>query len=162
MPTLVEQINSDLIATMKDRDPAHAQERELKLIVLRTLNAEIKTFQMNNRKTAEDADVIAIVTRGIKQFRETLDKAVGANEAGVVREDIAEKERAKIAIYERYLPTQLSAAEIENLVIAAMSETGATSPKDMGAVMAVIRPKTAGKADGKLVSEIVKKKLNGG
>ncbi len=162
MPTLVEQINADLIAAMKDRDPSHAQERELKLVLLRTLNAEIKTFKMNNRKEPEDTDVVSIVTRGIKQFRETLDKAAGGNEAGVVREDIVAQEKAKIALYERYLPTQLSEQELEALVIAAIAEVGASSPKDMGAVMAVVRPKTAGKADGKLVSETVKRKLAGG
>lgn len=161
MPTLVEQINADLIATMKDRDPAHAQEREMRLITLRTLNAEIKAIQVNQRKTPEDADVIAILTRGIKQFRETLDKATGSNQAGVVRTDIADQEKAKIAMYEKYLPTQLSQAEIEALVTEAMAQSGASSPKDMGAVMALVRPKTAGKADGKLVSEIVKRKLGG-
>jgi uncharacterized protein len=161
MATLVEQINADLIATMKDKDPSHAQERELKLVTLRTLNAEIKTFVMNNRKNPEDSDVLAIITKGIKQFRETLSNAAGQNDAGVVRQDIVDQEKSKIAIWEKYLPTQLSQAEIEALVAEAVTQSGASSPKDMGAVMALVRPKTAGKADGKLVSEIVKKALAG-
>jgi uncharacterized protein len=161
MATLVEQINADLIATMKDKDPSHAQERELKLVTLRTLNAEIKTFVMNNRKNPEDSDVLAILTKGIKQFRETLSNAAGQNDAGVVRQDIVDQEKAKIAIWEKYLPAQLSQTEIEALVAEAVTQSGASSPKDMGAVMALVRPKTAGKADGKLVSEIVKKALAG-
>lgn len=161
MATLVEQINADLIATMKDKDPSHAQERELKLVTLRTLNAEIKTFVMNNRKNPEDSDVLAIITKGIKQFRETLSNAAGQNDAGVVRQDIVDQEKSKIAIWEKYLPTQLSQVEIEALVAEAVAQSGASSPKDMGAVMALVRPKTAGKADGKVVSEIVKKALAG-
>jgi uncharacterized protein len=161
MATLIEQINADLVTTMKDRDPSHAQERELALVTLRTLNAEIKTVQMNTRTIPTDADVITILTRGIKQFRETLEKATGANPAGIVRNDIADLEKAKIAIYQKYLPTQMSPDEIEALVAEAIAQSGATTSKDMGAVMALVRPKTAGKADGKVVSEIVKRKLGG-
>jgi len=161
MATLIEKINADLIAAMKDRDPAHAQEREMTLVTLRTLNAEIKTFQMNQKKPAEDADVIGLLTRAIKQFRETLDKATGGNQAGIVRTDIAEQEKAKIALLEKYLPAQLTESEIVALIAAAIQATGASSPKDMGAVMAVIRPQTAGKAEGKLVSDLVKKSLAG-
>jgi len=103
-----------------------------------------------------------ILAKAIKQFKETLDNATGKNAAGVVREDIAAQERAKIAIVEKYLPKQMDKSEIETLVAAAIAQAGATSPKDMGAVMAIVRPQTQGKADGKLVSEVVKAKLSGG
>jgi uncharacterized protein YqeY len=117
---------------------------------------------VNNRKEPEDTDMAGILAKAIKQFKETLDNAMGKNAAGVVREDIAAQERAKIAIVEKYLPKQMEKAEIEALVAAAIAQAGASSPKDMGAVMALVRPQTQGKADGKLVSEIVKAKLSGG
>ncbi|MDQ3000459.1 MAG: GatB/YqeY domain-containing protein [Fibrobacterota bacterium] len=158
---ILDQINADLIAAMKDREPSRKEENQLKVLTLRTLLAEVKTFQMNNHKPAEDIDLSGMVSKALKQFRETLDNATGKNAAGVVRDDIAALERSKIAIMEKYLPTQMNRAEIEILVANAVAQAGATSPKDMGAVMAIIRPLTQGKADGKLVSEVVKAKLGG-
>lgn len=159
---ILEQMNADVVATMKDREPARKEENALKLLTLRTLLAEAKSFKVNNRNDPEDADMAGILAKAIKQFRETLDNALGKNSAGVVREDIAAQERAKIAIVEKYLPRQMDKAEIEALVTAAIAQAGAASPKDMGAVMAIVRPQTQGRADGKLVSEIVKAKLSGG
>jgi len=106
-----------------------------------------------------DEEVASILQKGIKQFKETLEKARGQNPAGIVREDIALLEVAKIALYESYLPTQMTRPEIEALVRQALQETGASSAKDMGAVMGALRPKTQGRADGKLVSEIVRELL---
>lgn len=159
---ILEQINADLIAAMKDREPARKEENQLKIMTLRTLLAEVKSFLVNNRKEPTDLEVSAILSKAIKQFRETLDNATGKNAAGVVREDIAAQERTKIAILEKYLPTQMTRAEIEVVVAQAIAQAGATSPKDMGAVMGLVRPLTQGKADGKLVSEVVKAKLSGG
>lgn len=159
---ILEQIKADVTATMKDREPSRKDENALKLITLRTLLAEVKSFEVNNRKQPEDIDLSGMISKAIKQFRETLDNATGKNSAGVVREDIAALERAKIAIVEKYLPKQMEKAEIEALVAAAIAQAGASSPKDMGAVMAIVRPQTQGKADGKLVSEVVKAKLSAG
>lgn len=159
---ILEQINADLIAAMKDREPARKEENQLKVMTLRTLLAEVKSFLVNNRKEPTDQEVGAILAKAIKQFKETLDNATGKNAAGVVREDVAAQERTKIAILEKYLPTQMSKAEIEAMVAQAIAQAGASSPKDMGAVMALVRPLTQGKADGKLVSEVVKAKLSGG
>ncbi len=158
---LLEKINADLIATMKDREPSRKEANQAKVVTLRSLLAEVKRFQVDNRRDPSDDEVIAIVQRGIKQFRETLEKAGGQNPSGLVREDIVEQEKARIALYEAYLPAQMSREEVEALVKAAVAETGASGPKDMGAVMAAVRPKTQGKADGKLVSEIVKAALSG-
>src|SRR5690606_2796879 len=155
----LEKINADLIATMKDREPSRKEANQAKVTSLRTLLAEIKAFQVNNRRDPSDEEVSAILQKGIKQFRETLDKANGQNPSGLVRTDIVELEKIKIALYETYLPAQMTREEIEALVRAAIAETGAQSGKDMGAVMAVLRPKTQGKADGKLVSEVVKNSL---
>lgn len=159
---ILEKINADLVAAMKDREPARKEENQLRIMTLRTLLAEVKSFLVNNRREPTDAEVGAILSRSLKQFRETLDNATGKNAAGVVRDDIAAQERAKIAIVEKYLPEQMSRAEIEAVVGKAIAQSGASSPKDMGAVMAIVRPLTQGKADGKLVSEVVKAKLSGG
>lgn len=159
---ILEQINTDLIAAMKDREPARKEENQLKIMTLRTLLAEVKSFLVNNRKEPTDLEVSAILSKAIKQFRETLDNATGKNAAGVVREDIAAQERTKIAILEKYLPTQMTRAEIEAVVAQAIAQSGASTPKDMGTVMGLVRPLTQGKADGKLVSEVVKAKLSGG
>jgi uncharacterized protein len=159
---ILEQINADLVAAMKDREPSRKEENQLKVMTLRTLLAEVKSFQVNNRKQPEDTELSLMIAKAVKQFRETLDNAMGKNSAGVVRDDIAALERTKIAIVEKYLPTQMDKAEIEVLVANAITQSGASTPKDMGAVMAIVRPLTQGKADGKLVSEVVKAKLSGG
>lgn len=158
---LLEKINADLIATMKDREPSRKEENQGKITQLRTLLAEVKAFQVNNRRDPSDEDVAAILQKGIKQFRETLDKANGGNPSGLVREDIVAQEKVKIALYETYLPQQMTREEIEAIVKAAVAETGASTAKDMGAVMGVVRPKIQGRADGKLVSEVVRAALAG-
>ncbi len=157
---ILETINADLIAAMKDREPARKEENQLKVLTLRTLLAEVKSFQVNNRKQPEDAELAGMLAKAIKQFRETLESANGKNAAGVIREDTAALERTKIAILEKYLPVQMDRSQIEALVVKAIAQANAAGPKDMGAVMAILRPQTQGKADGKLVSEVVKAKLS--
>jgi len=156
---LLEKINADLIAAMKDREPERKEANQAKVVSLRTLLAEVKTFQVNNRRDPSDEEVSSILQKGIKQFRETLDKANGQNPSGLVRQDIVDQEKIKIALYEAYLPAQMSRPEIEALVKQAIADANAQSGKDMGAVMALLRPQTQGKADGKLVSEIVRELL---
>jgi uncharacterized protein YqeY len=156
---LLEKINADLIAAMKDREPSRKEANQAKVTSLRTLMAEVKTFQVSNRRDPSDEEVSSILQKGIKQFRETLDKANGQNPAGLVRQDIVDQEKIKIALYEAYLPAQMTRPEIEALVRAAIAQVNAQSGKDMGAVMGVLRPQTQGKADGKLVSEVVRELL---
>jgi hypothetical protein len=156
---LLEKINADLIAAMKDREPSRKEANQAKVVSLRTLMAEVKTFQVTNRRDPSDEEVSSILQKGIKQFRETHDKANGQNPAGLVRQDIVDQEKIKIALYETYLPTQMTRPEIEALVRQALVDANAQSGKDMGAVMALLRPQTQGKADGKLVSEIVRELL---
>jgi uncharacterized protein YqeY len=156
---LLEKINADLIASMKDREPSRKEANQAKVTSLRTLLAEVKSFQVANRRDPSDEEVSSILQKGIKQFRETLDKANGQNPAGLVRQDIVDQEKIKIALYEGYLPAQMTRAEIEDLVKAAIAQVNAQSGKDMGAVMGVLRPQTQGKADGKLVSEVVRELL---
>lgn len=156
---LLEKINADLISAMKDREPSRKEANQAKVTSLRTLLAEVKTFQVSNRRDPSDEEVSSILQKGIKQFRETLDKANGQNPAGLVRQDIVDQEKIKIALYEAYLPAQMTRPEIEALVKAAIAQVNAQSGKDMGTVMGVLRPQTQGKADGKLVSEIVRELL---
>ncbi len=156
---ILEKINADLIATMKDREPARKEANQIKILTLRTLLSEVKTFQVNHRRDPLDEEVAAILHKGIKQIKETLEKAQGQNQAGVVRADIVAQESAKLNLYQGYLPAQMERMEIEALVRAAITEVKAQSIKDMGAVMAVVRPKTQGRADGKLVSDIVRASL---
>lgn len=158
---LLERINADLVAAMKDRDPSRKEANQLKVTALRTLLAEVKAFQVDKRREPSEEELLVIVERGIKQFRETLDRADGNNPSGIVRPDIVEQERRKIALYETYLPAQMTREELEGLVRDAIVETGAQGPKDMGKVMGVVRPKTQGRADGKLVSELVRAALAG-
>ena len=156
---LLKKINSDLIAIMKDREPTRKVENQAKILTLRTLLAEIKSFQVNNRRDPSEEEIAVILQKGLKQFKETLEKAQGKNQAGIVRADIVTQETAKISLYEAYLPAQMTRGEIETLVREAINVTGAASAKDMGAVMGAVRPKTQGRADGKLVSEIVRELL---
>jgi uncharacterized protein len=156
---ILEKINADLIATMKDREPSRKEANQAKIMSLRTLLAEVKSFQVNNRKDPTDEEVAAMLQKGIKQFKETLEKAKGQNQAGAVRQDIVDQENAKIALYETFLPAQMGRADIEPLVREAIAQTGAKGPKDMGLVMGALRPKTQGRADGKLVSDIVRELL---
>jgi len=156
---ILEKINSDLIATMKDREPARKEINQAKIMSMRTLLAEVKFFQVNNRKDPTDEEVAAMLQKGIKQFKETLEKAKGQNQAGAVRQDIVDQETAKVALYETFLPIQMGRQEIETLVREAIAQTGAKGMKDMGTVMGALKPKTHGKADGKLVSDIVRELL---
>ena len=154
-----QKINSDLIATMKDREPLRKEANSAKIMALRTLLAEVKAYQVNNRRDPSDEEIATMLQKGIKQFKETLDKASGNNQAGVIRSDIVEQEKAKIALYEVYLPAQMTRQEIEILIREVIPQVGAKSAKDMGAVITALRPMTQGKADGKLVSEVVKELL---
>lgn len=103
---------------------------------------------------AKDEDVITVVQKEVKQRKDSIEqfKAGGRN-------DLVEKETSELAVLEKYLPEQMSEEEITKLVDAAISQTGASSQQDMGKVMGVLMPQTKGKADGSLVSKVVREKL---
>ena len=111
-------------------------------------------YMLDALKTLNDDEICAIVAKEVKKRKESVKEYEDAG-----REDIANSLKQEVEILSKYLPEQLTEDEIEKLVVEAISESGATSPKDMGRVMSILRPKTAGKADGKLVSDIVKEKL---
>jgi len=143
-----QQIFDDVKAAMKAREQA-------KLSALRLLTAAIKQREVDERIELADAAVLAIVEKLIKQRKE----AAAQFDAGG-RPESAEAERFEIAILSAYLPQQLSEAEIHAVVAAAVAEVGALSAQDMGKVMAIVKPKLAGRADMGLVSATVKKALS--
>ena len=147
---LAEQINADITAAMKARDAA-------RLSALRMLKAAIMNKGVEKGRDLEDGEVLQVVASLVKQRRDSIEQFAGAG-----RTDLVEKETAEVAVLEHYLPPAASAEEIDAAVGAAIAETGAASPKDMGKVMKAVMPKLAGKnADGKAVNEAVRRKLGG-
>ena len=134
---------------MRARDAA-------RLSALRLLSAAIKQREVDERIELDDAAVLAVVEKMIKQRRESIAQFEKAS-----RTDLADAEKAEVQVLSAYLPAQLSSAEVENIVASVISETGAAGPKDMGKVMAALRPRLAGKADMGKVSGLVKAKLSG-
>lgn len=148
MATLKERIDADLKDAMRSKN-------ELTLSVLRMLKSAVKYKEVEPGATAlDDAGIQKVIATLIKQRRDSIQQF---NDAG--RPELAQKEEQEIGILQGYLPQQLSAQELEQLVQAAVSESGAQGPKDMGLVMKAVGPKVAGRAEGKAVSEAVKAAL---
>lgn len=145
--TLKNRIQDD----MKDAMRAKATAR---LSTIRLLLAAVKQREVDERKETTDADVLSIVDRMIKQRKDSVTQF----EAGK-REDLAAVERAEIAVLQGYLPAQATDAEIDALIAEAIAATGAAGPAGIGKVMAIVKPKLAGKADLAAVSARVKAKL---
>ena len=147
---------SPLKVTIMDsvKDAMRAKEKE-RLNVLRQITAAIKQVEVDNRTDLSDDDIVAILTKMTKQRREALEQYEKAG-----RDDLADIEKAELVIIEEFLPAQLSDDEIADAVQAAISEAGASSIKDMGAVMNVLRPKLQGRADMGAASGKVRAKLN--
>ena len=142
-----EQLLQDLKEAMKEKDT-------IKKDTITMLRAAILQVEKDTQKTLNDDEICAIVAKEVKKRKESLAEYEQAN-----REDIVESLKREIEVLSKYLPEQLTKEEIEKLVEQAIVESQATSMRDMGKVMSILRPKTAGKADGKLVSDIVKEKL---
>ena len=148
---LNEQIAADLTAAMKAKDAT-------RLATLRMLKAAVMNKGMVEKgRDLEDPEVLQVVASLVKQRRDSIEQFAKAG-----RTDLVDKETAEIAVLEHYLPPAASADDIDAAVAAAIAETGASSPKDMGKVMKAVMPKLAGKnADGKAVNEAVRRKLGG-
>ena len=125
-----------------------------RLGTIRLLMAAIKQREVDERITLDDADVLAVLDKMVKQRRESLEQYKAAS-----RQDLADQEAFEIEVLQDYLPQQLDAAEIESMVAQAISESGAASMRDMGKVMGVLKPKLQGRADMGEVSKLVKQKL---
>ncbi|EFA92202.1 YqeY-like protein [Hoylesella buccalis ATCC 35310] len=146
---LFEKVNEDIKTAMKERDKVALETlRNIKKVFL-----EAKTAPGAN-DTLEDADALKIIQKLAKQGKESAQTYIDAG-----RQDLADAELAQVSVIERYLPEQLSEAEIEKIVKTIIEQTGAASMKDMGKVMGMANKQLAGKADGKTISGIVKKLL---
>ena len=147
--TLKERISEDMKNAMRAKDTA-------RLGTIRLLQAAMKQKEVDERVTLDDAAVIAIVDKLIKQRKDSVAAFVQAN-----RQDLADVEQAEIGVLEVYLPQRLSAAEIDAAVKAIVASVGANGPGDMGKVMGAVKTQLAGKADMGLVSAAVKAALAG-
>jgi hypothetical protein len=141
------RIQEDVKTAMRAADKA-------RLGALRLITAAIKQVEVDSRKELDDSDVIAVLDKMCKQRRESIEQY---SKAG--RTDLVDVEEAELAIIREYLPQALTDAEITALIDAAISETGAGSVKDMGKVMAIIKPQAQGRADMGKLSGLVKARL---
>ena len=142
-----EELLQELKEAMRNKDM-------LRKNTITLLRSAILQVEKDEQKTLTEDEMITIVAREVKKRKESINDFEKAD-----RMDLVEDLNKEIEILSKYLPAQLSKEEIETLVEETIKEVGATTPKDMGKVMQSLRPKTNGKADGKLVSEIVKEKL---
>jgi uncharacterized protein len=147
--SLKEQLTADMKAAMKSGDK-HT------LGVVRLINAAIKQREVDERVELDDPAVLAVMEKMVKQRKDSVSQYEAAD-----REDLAAVERAEIVVIERYLPAKLGEAEILAAIDAAIAETGASGPADIGKLMGALKPRLAGQADMGLVSALVKKKLAG-
>ena len=145
---LVERIDADM------KDAARAKEAR-RLGTLRLLKSQMKYREIEKAKPLDDADVVAVIGSMIKQRKDSA-----AQYAAGGRPELAANENAEIVILETYLPRQLTDDELTNLVQESVAASGAKGAKDMGAVMKVLMPKIAGRAEGKRVSDAVKGALS--
>ncbi|MBH1738313.1 GatB/YqeY domain-containing protein [Stenotrophomonas maltophilia] len=145
--SMKQQLTEDMKAAMK------AGEKH-KLGVIRLINAAIKQREVDERIELDDTAVIAVLDKMVKQRKDSVSQYEAAN-----REDLAEIERAEIVVIEAYLPAKMGEAEIVAAIQAAIAETGAAGPADMGKLMGALKPKLAGQADMSLVSKLVKQLL---
>ena len=147
--SLKQRLTDDMKAAMKSGDK-HS------LGVIRLINAAIKQREVDERIELDDTAVIAILDKMIKQRGDSVTQYTAG-----AREDLAAIEREEIVVIERYVPAKMDAASITAAIEAAITETGAAGPADMGKLMGVLKPKLAGQADMGQVSALVKQRLAG-
>jgi uncharacterized protein len=146
--SLKERITEDMKAAMRAKDAA-------RLGAIRFLQAAIKQKEIDERVAADDALVLGIIEKLIKQRKDSIQQFQQAS-----RSDLVEKEQAELALLQGYLPKQMSDAELEAAVAAAISDAAASGPQAMGKVMALLKPRLAGRADIGKASSLVKTRLS--
>lgn len=149
MATIKERISEDMKAAMKSGD-------KLKLNAVRMLHAAVRKKEIDDRIELDDAGVIKVISSLVKQRQDSIEQFQAGN-----RPDLVDKETAELKVLQGYLPEQMSRDELVKLVDAAIHEANAKTQKEMGNVMKVLMPKVAGKADGKLVNQLVRERLSG-
>jgi len=146
--SIQDQLLDAMKVAMKAKD-------SLRLTTIRMARTALKNVEIDTRQELDEAAAIKVLSTLVKQRREA------AEAYRETRPELAEKEELEVVILQEFLPAQLSEAEIEALVAKAIAESGADSMKAMGAVMKLVTPQTTGRADGKLVSNLVRKRLAG-
>ncbi|MDA9095169.1 GatB/YqeY domain-containing protein [Porticoccaceae bacterium] len=146
--SMKQQINDAMKAAMRAKDKP-------RLGAIRLIQADIKRIEVDERIEVDDARVLAILDKMVKQRRDSITQYEDAG-----RQELADIEIAEIAVIQDFLPTALSDDEIAAMVAAAVAETGAASMADMGKVMGILKPQIQGRADGGAVSGLVKAALN--
>ncbi len=145
--TLKAQLTAAMKAAMKAKDKP-------RLVVIRSLLAAIKQVEIDGQSEVDEEKVLAIIDKAMKQRRDSYQQYV---EAG--RSDLAEQEAYEMSVIQSFMPEALTDDEINTLIDVALSESGATTMKDMGKVMAMLKPKMQGRADMSVVSKLIKSKL---
>jgi hypothetical protein len=143
-----EQLSEDIKAAMRARD----SER---LSTLRLVSAAIKQKEVDERVSLDDAAVLAVLEKMIKQRKDSIAQFQAGG-----RQDLVDKEQAELAVLAAYMPEQMSESEVAAAVVAGIAAVGASGPQDMGKVMSALKPGLAGKADMGLVSKLLKEKLS--
>ena len=147
---LIEKIQADLVSAMKARD-------EFRLSVLRMVKTALKNKEIEKIRPLEEAEEHSVLQTLVKQRHEAAEQFLKGG-----RKELAEKETREVAVIEAYLPAAASTAEMEAAIAGAIAETGANSPKQMGAVIKAARAKLGGKTiDGKALSDRVRQRLGG-
>lgn len=144
MSNLKERLNEDVKVAMRNKD----RDR---LVTLRMITAAIKQKEVDERVELDDTRVLAIIDKMARQHRDSIQQYEAAG-----RTDLVEKEKTELAIVQGYLPEQLGEEEVKQLIQSAIQATGASSVKDMGKVMAIIRPQIQGRADMTRTGELIK------
>ena len=145
--SLRERITEDMKAAMRAKDVA-------RLSAIRLLQAAIKQREVDERIELDDAQVVAVIEKMLKQRRDSISQYEAAK-----RNDLADVEKFEVSVLQAYMPQALSDAEVEQMVVAAIAASGAAGVKDMGKVMAAVKPQVAGRADMGKVSSLIKAKL---
>jgi uncharacterized protein YqeY len=146
--SIQNQLTEAMKAAMKAKD-------SLRLNTIRMARTAIKNSEIEARQELDEAAVIKVLSTLVKQRREAADAY------RATRPELAEKEELELAVLQEFLPAQLDQTELQRLIAEAIAVSGANSMKDMGAVMKLVTPQTTGRADGRLVSELVRKQLAG-
>ena len=142
--SLAENLEQDMKEALRNKE-------EKRLSTIRFLRSQIKNREIDKKLPLTDEEIIEIIQKGIKQRKEILPDLERAS-----RQDLIEQANKEIATLQSYLPAQLSSEELKQIIGEAIKEVGATSPRDMGKVMGALMPRVKGKADGKVLSELVK------
>lgn len=146
--SLKVRISDDMKAAMKAKEPA-------RLGAIRLLLAAIKQKEVDERVELDDTAVLAVIEKALKQRKDSITQYEAAG-----RQELADAEKFEVEVLSAYMPQPLSAAEVEAIVAAAVAQSGAAGPQDMGKVIALVKPQVAGRADMGEISKLVKAHLS--